>query len=102
MNVTAHQEKKKNEKTKTGKIKAGEERRRRPISKRLCFALLRLFRGQHGEKIVSVRGVPWVTGTLEKANSYFGQTQTGLWTAPPREAAVDWCSERNIVNVNVL
>ena len=53
MNVTAHQEKKKNKETKTGKRRAGEKkkRNRRPILKKLCAALLRSFRGQHSEKM---------------------------------------------------
>ena len=52
MNVTAHQEKKKNKETKKGKRRAGERERknRRPILKKLCAALLRSFRGQHSEK----------------------------------------------------
>ena len=45
MNVAAHQEKEKNEKT--GKRKAGEDR---PILKRLRATLLRAFRGLHGKK----------------------------------------------------
>ena len=57
MNVTAHQEKEKNEKTKTGKRRAGEEKNRRPILKKLCAALLRSFREQHSEKMKgSARG----------------------------------------------
>ena len=40
MNVTAHQEKEKNEETRTGKRKAGEEKNRQPIIKKLCAALL--------------------------------------------------------------
>ena len=80
MNVAAHQEKKKkNEKTE--KRKAGEDK---PILKRLRAALLRSFRGLHDEKMVCVRGVPGVTGTLGKANSHFNPTQTGLGTAPQR------------------
>ena len=59
MNVAAHQEKEKNEKK--GKRKAGKGR---PILKRLRATLLRSFRGLHGEKMVCVRGVPGVTGTL--------------------------------------
>ena len=47
MNVTAHQEKKKNEETKEKR----ESENRRPILKMLCAALLRLFRGQHSEKM---------------------------------------------------
>ena len=57
---------------------------KRPILKRLCAALLQSFRGQHGEKMVCVGGVPGVTGTLEKSNRHFDPTQTGLGTAPPR------------------
>ena len=45
-----------------------------PILKKLRAALPRSFRGQHGEKMVCVRGVRWVTGTLGKANSNFDPT----------------------------
>ena len=75
MNVVAHQDKEKNEKT--GKRKAGEDR---PILKRLCATTLRSFRGLHDQKMVCVRGVPGVTG---KTNSHFNPTQTELGTAPP-------------------
>ena len=51
MSVAAYQEKK-NEETETGMKKAGEGRRRRPILKKLCAALLRSFRGQHGKKMI--------------------------------------------------
>ena len=78
MNVAAHQEKEKNEKT--GKRKAGEGRL---ILKRLRATHLRSFKGLHGKKMICVRGVPGVTGTLRKANSHFDPTQTGLGTAPP-------------------
>ena len=61
-----------------------EKREDRPILKRLRATLLRSFRGLHGKKMVCVRGVPGVTGTLRKANSHFNPTQTGLGTAPPR------------------
>ena len=57
---------------------------RRPILKRLCAGLLRLFMGQHGEKMVCASGVLGVTGTLGKANSHFDPTQTEPRTAPPR------------------
>ena len=79
MNIATHQKKEKNEKT--GKRKAGEDR---PILKRLRATLLRSFWGLHGKKMVCVRGVPRVTGTLGKAHSHFDPTQTGLGTAPPR------------------
>ena len=65
-------------------IKRQEKREDRPILKRLRATLLRLFRGLHGEKMVCVRGVPGVIGTLGKANSHFNPTQTRLETAPPR------------------
>ena len=55
----------------------------RPILKRLRATLLRSFRGLHGKKMVCVRGLPGVTGTLGKANSHFNPTQMGLGTAPP-------------------
>ena len=60
----------------------GEDRR--PILEKLCAALLRLFRGKHGEKMICGREVPGVTGTLGKANSHLDQTQTRSGTAPPR------------------
>ena len=87
MNVAAHQEKEKNEKT--FKRKAGEDR---PILKRLRATLLRSFRRLHGEKMVCVRGVPGVTGTLRKANSHFDPIQTGWGPYNHVEAAVDWYS----------
>ena len=87
MNVATHQEKEKNEKT--FKRKAGEDR---PILKRLRATLLRSFRGLHGEKMVCVRGVPGVTGTLGKTNSHFDPTQTGRGPHHHVEAAVDWYS----------
>ena len=87
MNVAAHQEKEKNEKT--GKRKAGEDR---PILKRLRATLLRSFRALHGEKMVCVRGVPRITGTLGKANSYFDPIQTGRGPHHHVEEAADWCS----------
>ena len=87
MNVATHQEKEKNEKTVKGK--AGEDR---SILKRLHATLLRSFRGLHGKKMVCVRGVHGVTGTLGKANSHFDPTQTGWGPHHHVEAAVDWCS----------
>ena len=81
MNVAAHQEKEKNEKT--GKRKAGVERRQADL-KRLPAILLRSFRGLHGEKMVCVRGVPGVSGIFGKVNSHFDPTQTGSETAPLR------------------
>ena len=42
--------------------------------------------------MVCVRGVPGVTGTLEKTNSHFNPTQTGWGPHYHIEVAVDWCS----------
>ena len=75
MNVADHQEKEKNEKT--GKIKAGVKRRQPKV---------------HGEKMVCVRRVPGVTGTLGKTNIHFDPTQTGRGPHHHVEATVDWCS----------
>ena len=71
------------------KQEKGEDR---PILKRLRATLLRSFKGQHGEKMVCVRGVPGVTGTRRKANSHFDPTQTGRGPHHHVEAAVDWYS----------
>ena len=51
---------------------------RRTILKKLRAALLRSYRRQHGKKMVCVKGVPWVTGTLGKANSYFEPNPNGV------------------------
>ena len=48
--------------------------------------------GAARRKMVGVRGVPGVTGTLGKANSHFDPIQTGLGLHHHVEAAVDWCS----------
>ena len=67
-----------------------EKREDGPILKKLRATLLRSFKGLHGEKMVCVRGVPGVNGTLGKTNSRdffnpnnFNPTQTGLGTVPP-------------------
>ena len=81
--MVAHQE---NEKT--GKREANEERKSRQISERLRAALLRSCRGQHGEKMVCLRGVIGPSGK-----------PTVISTKPKRDrgphhyikAAVDWC-----------
>ena len=89
MNVATHQEKEKNEKT--GKRKAGVERRQANFKEAACYPFAVVW-GLHGEKMVCVRGVPGVTGTLGKANSHFDPTQTGRGPHHHVEAAVDWYS----------
>ena len=77
MNVAAHQEKEK-----TGKRKAGEERRQADFKEAVCYPFA-IVQGAARQKLVCVRGVPGVTGTLGKANSHFNPIQTGLGTASP-------------------
>ena len=48
--------------------------------------------GAARQKIVCVREVSGVTGTLGKANSHFDPTQTGRGPHHHVEVAVDWCS----------
>ena len=74
MNVTGHQEKEKNEKTKTGKRRAGEERKRKQATdyKEAVCCSSAVVQGQHSEK---VKGSARVTGTLGKANSHFNLTR---------------------------
>ena len=81
INVAAHQEKEKNEKS--GKRKAGEERTQADFKETACYPSADV-QGTARRKMVCVRGVPGVTGTIGKANSHFNPTQTGLGTAPPR------------------
>ena len=38
--------------------------------------------GEHGEKMVCVRGVPGVTGTRGKTNRHFDPIKMGLGTVP--------------------
>ena len=81
MNAAAHQDKENNEKT--GKRKAGEERRQETNFKEAACCPSAVVQGQHDEKMVCVGRVPGVTGTLGKANSHFDPTQTRLGKAPP-------------------
>ena len=50
-----------------------EKREDSPIFNRLRATLLRSFRGLHGEKMVCVRGVPGVTGTLGRPTAILTQ-----------------------------
>ena len=81
MSVAGHQEK-----------KTGKREDKQLILKRLRATLLRSFKGAARQKIVCVRGVPGVTGTVRKANSRFDLTQTGWRPHHHVEAAIDWGS----------
>ena len=66
--------------TKTGKRKAGQERRQAPDFKKAVCCPSAVVQWQHGEKM---EVVPGITGTFGKANSHFDPSQTGSGTAPP-------------------
>ena len=78
MNVAAHQEKEKNEKT--VKRKAGEERKQANFKEAACYPSAIVQRAAR-QKMLCVKGVPGVTETLGKTNNHFIPTQTGLGTA---------------------
>ena len=80
MNIAAHQ-KKKNEETKTGNRKAGEDRRL--ILKKLWAPLLRSFKGAARRKNRLCDGSARGNWDLGKVNSHFDPTQTGSGTASP-------------------
>ena len=89
MNVAALQEKEKNEKT--VKRKAGVKKRLAKFKEAACYPSA-VVQGTARQKMVCVREVPGVTGTLGEANSYFDPIQTGRGLHHHVEAAVDWCS----------
>ena len=89
MNVATHQEKEKNEKT--VKRKAGVKRRQANFKEAACYPSA-VVQGAARRKNGLREGVPRVTGTLGKANSHFGPTQTGRGPHHHVEAAVDWYS----------
>ena len=87
MNVAAYQNKEKN--GKTGKRKAGEDKR--PILRGCVLP----FCGRSGtarQKNGLRGGVSGVTETLRNANSHFDPTKRGWGRHHHVEAAVDWCS----------
>ena len=84
MNVTAHQEKKKNKETKKGKSRAGEGKEGKQATDFVVCCVLPSCGRSGGSIAKKCRGVPGVTGTLGKANSHFDPTQTRSGTAPPR------------------
>ena len=69
INVAAHGEEK------AGKKKVGQEERKQSTDFRLRTALLRSFRGQHGEKNGLHEGSAQGNSDLGKANSHFHPTQ---------------------------
>ena len=86
MNVAAHHDKEKNEKT--GKRKV-EERRQENNFTEAAGCPSTVIHGQHGKKMVCVEGVPGETGTIGKTNSHFDLTKRGWGRHHHVEAAVD-------------
>ena len=81
MNVAAHQEKEKNEKT--GKRKTGEERRQADFKKAACYPSA-VVQGAARRKNGLCEGSARGNWDPRKANSHFNPTQTGIGTAPLR------------------
>ena len=54
-----------------------KERKQSTDFKETRAALLRSFKGQHGEKMICIRRVPGVIGIFAKTNSHLDPTQTG-------------------------
>ena len=74
MNVTALQEKKKNEEMKMSMKKAGEERRHVTDFRKAVSCPSAVIQGAARQKN-GLRAVPGITGTLRKTNSHFDLTQ---------------------------
>ena len=87
MNVAAHQEKEKNDNTKSDKKKVEERRQAIDFKEDRCCSSA-VVQGAVRQKMVSVREVLGITGTFGKTNSHFDPTQTG--SRPHHH--VDWCS----------
>ena len=83
INVAAHQEKKENKNT--DKREAGKEEKRQLTDFRAtaCCPSTVVQRAAR-QKMVCMKGVSGVTGTLRKANRHLDPSETGLGTAPPR------------------
>ena len=82
INIAAYQKKEKIEEM--GKRETGEERRQGTNFKEAACCPSAVVQRAARQKMVCVRGVPGITGTLGKANSHFNRTQTWSGTAPPR------------------
>ena len=86
MNVAAYQEKEK-----TGKKEAKEERKQSTDFKEAASCPSWSFRGRHSKKMVCVREVAVVTTTLGRPTAISTQSKRGRGPHHHIEAAVDWC-----------
>ena len=82
MNVTAHQEKKKNEETKTGMKKTGEGKRHATDFREAVCCPTAVVQGAARRKN-SLRGVPRLLRPSGRPVVISTQSITGLGTAPP-------------------
>ena len=89
MNVAAHQEEEKNEKT--GKRKAGKERRQVNFKVAACYPFA-IAQGKHGEKMVCARRVPGELGPSGRPTAILTQRKRGWGPHYHVESADDWCS----------
>ena len=64
--------------------RAREERRQTANFKEAACCPPAVVHGAARRKMISVKGVSGVNGTLGKANSHFVPTQAGSGTSPPR------------------
>ena len=80
MNVSAY-----HDKEKTGKRKAGEERRQETDFKEAACCLSAVVQGTYGEKMVCVGGVPGVTGTSGSPTAILTQGYLELRDVKPRD-----------------
>ena len=82
MNVSVHQDKEKN--VKTRKRKAGEERRQETDFKETACCPSAVVQGQHGEKMGLCRGGARGNWDPREGQQPFRSNQTELRKAPPR------------------
>ena len=99
MNVAAYQKKMKNKKT--GKRKAGEERRQADFKEAGCYPSA-VIQGAARQKMVCMRGVPGVAGLSGKPTAILTQPKRGWGPHHHVEAAVDWCSSILLALYTVL
>ena len=92
MNVTAHQEKEKNEETRMGKRKVGEGRgQATDFEEAVSCSSAVVQGGSMAKRMVCARGVLGITGIFRKATTISIQLKRGRGPHHLFEAAVDWC-----------
>ena len=92
MNVTAHQEKKKNEKTKKGKRKTREKRKQAIDFKKTVCCPSTVVQGAAWRK--KEWEFPMLVGPSGRPTAIFTQLKRGRGPHHHAEATVDWCSTK--------